>query len=385
MAKSIARGGAVESHLDYRVCQPLPMATDPRFDVPADLAVLVSAEAMREAATAMFEAFGLTSEAAAAASDVLVYADLRGIDSHGVSNMFPIYRWMFDNGRLNPRPSPEVVAEAPAVATIDDDGGLGLATCHASMDLAIEKATACGIGAVTVRNGGHLGAAGFWAHRAVEHGMIGVAMTQGGLMVAPTYGAEAMLGLNPIAVAAGGNQQPPFVFDASMSSVAGNKIRIAQRLGATVAPGWIARPDGSPIMEESPVPDEFLMLPVGGTRELGSHKGYGLAAVVDILCGILSGVGPGFLSPGHVGHHFVAYRIDAFTDPEKFRSDLDAQLEGLANSRTAPGHDRVLYAGLPEWETEQDRLANGIPYHPDVLKWFTETGAELGVVIDLPA
>ena len=360
------------------------MATDPRFDVPADIAVRVPADVISAASAALFEGMGMRPDDAAAATDVLVYADLRGIDSHGVSNMFPVYRHWFAEGHLEPRAAPQVVADAPAVATVDDGRGLGLATCHAAMDLAIEKARSCGIGAVAVRNSGHFGAAGYWAHRAVEHGMIGVAMTQGGLMVAPTFGAEPLLGLNPIAVAAGGGEEPPFVFDASMSSVAGNKIRIARRLGATVAPGWIATADGTPIMEESPVPDEFLMLPVGGTREVGSHKGYGLATAVDILCGVLGGVGPGFLNPGAVSHHLLAYRIDAFCDPDAFVVDLDAELAGLRNCRPAPGNDRVLYAGLPEWETEQERRAAGIPYHPDVLAWFRQAADELGVGIDLP-
>jgi L-2-hydroxycarboxylate dehydrogenase (NAD+) len=359
------------------------MATDPRFDVPADIAVRVPADVIAAAATALFAAMGMPDAAAAAASSVLVYADLRGVDSHGVSNMFPIYKHWFESGHLDPRAEPEVVADAPAVATIDDHRGLGLATCHAAMDLAIDKARVCGIGAVAVRNSGHFWAAGYWAHRAVDHGMIGVAMTQGGLMVVPTFGAEPLLGLNPIAVAAGGGEQPPFVFDASMSSVAGNKIRIARRLGATVAPGWIATSDGTPIMEESPVPDEFLILPVGGTREIGSHKGYGLATVVDILCGVLSGVGPGFSSPGEVAHHLIAYRVDAFCDAAGFVADLDAELAGLRNCTPAPGHDRVVYAGLPEWETEQDRSRSGIPYHPEVLAWFRDTATELGTTVEL--
>lgn len=360
------------------------MATDPRFDVPSDIAVHVPADTIATASAALFEGMGMTPADSTAAASVLVYADLRGVDSHGVSNMFPVYKAWFESGHLDPRAVPETVADAPAVATIDDHRGLGLATCHAAVDLAIDKARRCGIGAVTVRNSGHFGAAGYWAHRAVEHGMIGVAMTQGGLLVAPTHGAEPLLGLNPIAVAAGGGEQPDFVFDASMSSVAGNKIRIARRLGAMVAPGWIASADGTPIMEESPVPDEFLMLPVGGTREIGSHKGYGLATVVDLLCGVLGGVGPGFTTPGEVAHHFVAYRIDAFCDPAQFVAHLDTELDGLRNCRPAPGQERVLYAGLAEWETERERRGAGIPYHPEVLTWFRDTADELGVRVDLP-
>ncbi|MDH4145521.1 MAG: Ldh family oxidoreductase [Acidimicrobiia bacterium] len=359
------------------------MATDPRFDVPAEIAVRVAPSDMRAASAALFEAMGMARADAVNAADVLVYADERGIDSHGVSNMFPVYRTWFESGHLNPRPTPRIVAEAPAVATIDDDRGLGLATCHAAMRLAIDKARDCGIGSVAVANSGHFGAAAYWAHLAIEHDMIGVALTVGGLQVLPTFGARPMVGLNPIAVAAPAATEPPFVFDASMSSVAGNKIRIAKRLGVTVAPGWIAETDGSPILTESPVPERFHMLPLGGTREGGSHKGYGLATVVDILAGILSGNGPGFLHVGEVAHHFVAYRLDAFGDPARFKADMDDLLRGLRDCPTAPGEDRVVYAGLPEFETQQERQVGGIPYHPEVLAWFRSTAVELGCSIDL--
>ena len=359
------------------------MATDPRFDVPAELAVRVAATDMRATATNLFAALGMSGERAAQAAAPLMYADVRGIDSHGVSNMFPFYVNWLKSGFLNAAAVPKILREAPAVATIDDDRGLGIATCHDAMNLAIDKARHCGVGSVAVTNSGHFGAAAYWAAMALEHDMIGVATTVGGLQVAPTFGAKAMVGLNPIALAAPAKHEAPFVFDASMSSVAGNKIRIARRLGASVAPGWIATMDGTPIMQESPVPEQFLMLPVGGTREIGSHKGYGLAVIVDILSGVLSGTGAGFLHPGEVSHHFLAYRIDAFRDPEEFKTDMDVFLHGLRTCPTAPGHERVLYAGLPEAETEADRSKNGIPYHPDVLEWFRTTCAELGAACQL--
>lgn len=351
-----------------------------RFTVPDDVAVRVPEGDMRATVEALFTAVGMSSTDAAQAADTLLYADLRGIDSHGVSNMFPVYMHWFREGFVNPRAEPRVIREAPAIATIDDDAGLGLATGPRAMDLAISKAADCGIGAVSVTNGRHYGAAAYHAHRAVEHGMIGISMTIGGLQVLPTFGSKPMVGLNPIAVAVGAGEEAPFVFDASMSSVAGNKIRIVRRLGATVAPGWIADAEGNPILEESEVPDEFHMLPTGGTREGGSHKGYGLAAMVDMLCGVLAGDTPGFLrTPGDVGHHFLAYRIDAFCDPDDFADHMQTFMSGLRETPPAKGHERVLYAGLAEHETELDRRANGIPYHPDVVDYFRTTADELGV------
>jgi L-2-hydroxycarboxylate dehydrogenase (NAD+) len=359
------------------------VATDPRFDVPSSVAVRVPAEAMAATATSLFAALGLSAEHAARAADVLVYADLRGIDSHGVSNMFPFYVQWLSSGALNPRPRPRVVREAPATATVDDDRALGLTTGHDAMGSAIERARRCGVGSVAVTNSGHFGAAAYWAALALSHDMIGLAVTIGGLQVAPTHGAQAMVGLNPIAVAAPADREAPFVFDASMSSVAGNKIRIARRLGATVAPGWIARPDGTPIMTETTVPDDFLMLPLGGTREIGSHKGYGLAVIVDILAGVLSGTGAGFLHPRDVSHHFMAWSIDAFRDPVEFKADMDALLAGLRQCPPAPGAERVLYAGLAESETLAERQLRGIPYHPDVVDWFRRTCDEHGAACAL--
>jgi LDH2 family malate/lactate/ureidoglycolate dehydrogenase len=355
-----------------------------RLRVPEHLAVRVPQETMRATVVDVFAALGMPPAEAELAADVLVWADLRGVDSHGVSNMMPFYVNGLRQGTINPRPEWRVVREAPATANIDSDRGLGLVVGPAAMNLAIEKARACGIGAVAVGNGRHFGAAGYHAAMALPHGMIGIAMTVGGLQVPPTFGAKAMVGLNPLAIAAPARHEAPFVFDASMSATAGNKIRIAKRLGATVGPGWIATPEGTPILEEGPVPDEFLVLPLGATRTMGSHKGYSLAMLVDILSGVLSGTGPGFLNTGTASHHFIAYRIDAFTDLDAFLDDMDAYLKGLRETPPAPGEERVLYAGLGAYETEHERRELGIPYHRDVVAYYRSLAAELGIPDRLP-
>jgi len=356
-----------------------------RLRVPADIAVRVSADAMRATVVDAFLALGMPGDEAARAADVLVWADLRGIESHGVSNMMPFYVRGLREGSINPRPELRVLREAPATATVDSDRGLGLAVGPRLMQMAIDKARISGVGAVAVTNGRHFGAAGYHAFLALEHDMIGVATTVGGLSVAPTFGAKAMIGLNPLAIAVPSGAEPPFVFDASMSSVAMNKVRLARRLGARISGGWIAHTDGTPIMEEADVPEQFLMLPLGATREIGSHKGYSLAVMVDVLAGVLSGTGPAFLAGPNVSHHFLAYRIDAFTDLAAFKRDTDVYLKGLRETPPAPGHDRVLYAGLPDHEEELDRRANGIPYHPDVVAYYRGLAAELGIPDRMPA
>ncbi len=357
---------------------------DDYFAVPEELALRVQPPIMAATVTALFEALGMTAIEARQSADTLLYADRRGIDSHGVSNMFPSYVRDLRSGAIKANARARVVRESPATATMDGDGGLGLALAPEAMRLAMAKATVVGLGTVVMTNGRHFGAAAYHAHLAARAGFIGVAMTVGGIQVTPTFGAVPMLGLNPIAVAVPTRSRAPFVFDASMSSVAGNKIRIARRLGLAVKPGWIAQADGTPIMDSRAVPDEFHMLPLGATRDLGSHKGYGLAMIVDILSGMLAGTGRGYANVGNISHHCSAYRIDAFCDPDWFLDEMDRYLEELAACPPAPGHDRVVYAGQLEAETEIERNTHGIPYHRDVVQYFHELAHELGVATDLP-
>ena len=350
-----------------------------RFHVSDDIAVRVGIDPMRATVEDIFRKMGMSDADAEQSADVLLYADIRGIDSHGVSNMLRQYVADFGAGNINPRPDWKIIREAPAVATIDGDRGHGLVLGPIAMKIAIERAKTYGIGAVTVGNSRHSGAAAYHAAMALEHGMVGLAMTTGSLNMAPTFAAQRLVGLNPIACAVPTLEMPPFVFDAAMSAVASNKIRLAKRLGAKTLPGWIAELDGTPIMEEREIPEDFMMLPSGGTRETGSHKSYGLAVMVEVLTSALAGTGAGPHRRAGISHHMVAYNIEAFADLDAFKRDMDDYMRSLASAPTAPGADRVLYAGLPEHETEIDRRANGIPYHPEVLEWFRHITAELGI------
>ena len=353
-----------------------------RFKVPDADRVFVPQEQMRAATVAIFRTMGLADDDADLATDVLLFNDLRGVESHGVSNMLRSYVDGYRRGTLNPRPDITTTRETSTTAVIDGGGGLGLHVAPRAMDIAIGKAREHGLGAVCVTGVGHMGGAGYHAFRALPHDMIGVAMSSSGPpAMVPTFGALPRLGTNPIAWAAPAGEMPPFMLDMGTTQIANNKARLARRVGATLEPGWIARTDGSPIMERTQVPDEFFMLPLGGTREQGSHKGYGLGAVVDIMCSSLSGLGPGFVAlvPGF---HLLAYRIDAFIDVVEFKAHMDTFLRGLAATPPAPGHDRVVYPGLLEAEEQQRRLVEGIPYHREVIAWFRTTAAELGLTFD---
>ncbi|MDE2841746.1 MAG: Ldh family oxidoreductase [Chloroflexota bacterium] len=352
----------------------------PRFRVNLEEAINVSGDDLKSTVASIFEKVGVPAEDAELGADVLVLADLRGVDSHGVSNMLRSYLGGYQRGEINPRPNISIVRETAATASIDSDRGLGTIVTPKAMDIAIQKAREVGVGMVTIGNSRHLGMASYHAMRALEHDMIGVCMTSAPPRMVPTFGAEPRLGTNPIAVAVPARNEPPFVFDAATSSVAQNKIEIARRLGADLEPGWLASEDGTPIMEEVPVPENYHLLPVGATRELGSHKGYGLACVVDILAGVLTGFGYGAV-PGrpNFGHYVAAYNVSGFDDPDHFKDEMDGWLQMMKSTKPAPGHDRVLVAGQPEAEMEAVRRQEGIPLHPDVAQFIRDTCAELSV------
>ena len=352
----------------------------PRFRVNLDEAITVPGDDLKSVVAGIFEQVGVPPEDAILGADVLTLADLRGVDSHGVSNMLRSYLGGYQRGEINPRPRITTVRETASTAALDSDRGLGIIVTPKAMDLAIEKARQSGIGMVTVGNSRHLGMASYHAMLALEHDMIGVCMTSAPPRMVPTFGAEPRLGTNPIAVAVPARNEPPFVFDAATSSVAQNKIEIARRLGADLEPGWLATEDGTPIMDEVPVPTDYHLLPMGATRELGSHKGYGLACVVDIFAGVLTGFGYGAV-PGrpNFGHYVAAYNIAGFDDPEHFKDEMDGWLQMMKSTKPAPGHDRVLVAGQPEAEMEAVRRQEGIPLHPEVIQWLRDTCGELAV------
>ena len=351
-----------------------------QFRVNLDEAVLVGSDALKATVAGVFEKFGVDSADAQLGADVLVLADLRGVDSHGVSNMLQSYVSGYQSGELNPRPNWKVVRESPSTANIDSDRGLGIIVTPKAMEIAIQKAKAVGVGMVTIGNARHLGMASYHSMMALEHDMIGVCMSSCPPRVLPTFGAEARLGSNPIAVAVPANNEPPFVFDAATSTIPVNKIHIAQRLGVKMGAGWVADHDGNPIMEEIDPTNEYDLLPVGSTRELGSHKGYGFSCIVDILAGVLTGVGYGMV-PGrpNFGHYVAAYSIDAFTDVNSFKETMDEWLRMMKSTKPAPGHDRVLVAGQPEAEVEAVRRDQGIPLHHEVVQRIRDTCAELSV------
>ncbi len=355
------------------------------FQVPLEDQVRVKPEDLNRTTTNIFSEMGLSQEDASLAADGLVTADIRGCETHGVSNMLRVYKKLYEDESINPQPKWTITRESSAVATIDADGSHGLVICPQAMDIAVEKASKVGIGAVTIHNSGHAGMMAYHAMRAIPHDMIGYAITGGGAIMVPTFGAIPRVGAVPHAWAIPADKMPPFVLDISSSSVAANKIQLLRRTGARLLPGLLAEEDGTPIMETQDVPEKTRLLPWGSTRELGSHKGYGMAVIGQVFSGILSAgifgaINPTGTGPRRNGSQFVAaFSIDAFRDVGEFKTSMDQFLTYLVETPPSPGNDRVYYAGLPEHEEKQIRERDGIPLHREVIEWFNTTTQELKI------
>jgi L-2-hydroxycarboxylate dehydrogenase (NAD+) len=334
-------------------------------------------------------------------TDVLVVSDLRGNDSHGVSNMLRMYMENFIKVKAglsaprygsNSQPNFEVVRDSPATAVVDADGALGIHVGTFAMRMAVEKAKALGVGTVVVRNAGHFGAIGYFSDLAAREGCLGQVMLGGlgGAMV-PVHGQEKKFSTNPVAWSAPANTETPFRLDVATTQVAANKVELARRMGAKLYPNIIAKDDGTPISEEVLPPagrqtEGVNMLPFGGTREGGAHKGFGLAMIGDLWANALgvneqdTADAAGRVSSGGAGI-FCAWNIEAFTDREDYDRAADGLLHDIRTSKPAAGHDRVLYPGLGGAEVTAKRKADGIPYHPEVIVWFHRAAAELGAEV----
>ncbi len=347
--------------------------------------ILVSEQSLRRTVSAIFKKLGVCAEDADEASDVLVTSDLRGVESHGVSNMLRAYVADYQSGKIKPDANWCIKRESAATAVVDAAQQLGIIMGPKAMRLAIAKANHTGVGAVTMCNSGHLGAIGHFAMLAIEHDMVGVCMStshSSRLTVVPTFASKPMFGTNPIAIAAPADKEAPFLFDAATSVVSVNKLRLAARSGASMAPGWVADRQGRPITDElqADEPDHFFLLPLGGTREQGSHKGYGLMMMAEIMSTLLSGDLPHLLDESSSAKsYFAAYRISAFTDVDRFKTTMDRMLGALRTTAPAEGHERVFYPGLQEFEEMEHRRAHGISLHHEVIDWFSKITADMSL------
>jgi L-2-hydroxycarboxylate dehydrogenase (NAD+) len=359
----------------------------------------VQPEALSDFCVRVFQEMGVVSGDARITADVLVQANLRGIDSHGVARLARYVNGLRD-GVMLARPEERVLVETPTTISLDAGAGLGQPVSFRAMGAAIAKAREYGCGFATVRNSNHYGIAGYYAMMALEHDMVGISTTNAALLVVPTFGRNAMYGTNPIALAVPAGEERPFVMDMATSTVPRGKLEVYHRREKSLPLGWATDELGVPTSDAGRVLDNFLklagggLLPLGGAgEEFSGHKGYGMGLMVEILSAVLPGAA--FLTsvypkdaegkplPANLGHFFGAWRLDAFRPPDAFKADMDRFILELKAGDLAERATRIFVHGEKEFEEADRRSEQGIPLEAKVETSLRQIAADLGVAYDL--
>lgn len=351
----------------------------------------IDRNALERFCTEVFIALGLPRDEALHSAEILVSADARGIASHGVARL-----WRYENGLrlgiMSGGIEPTVLRETPISLVLDANGAMGMSLSRKTMERVIGKAETSGVGFASIRNSNHFGIAGYYSEMAARSDMIGIAMTNTAALGVPTFGTAAMFGTNPIAVALPGNDGRIFSLDMSTTSVTRGKIEVYNREGNPLPSGWAVDPAGKVTGDAARLLDDMLfqrgggLLPLGGAgEELGGHKGYGLAVLVDLMTAVLSGgtfgksVMDSEATSARVCHFFGAIRLDLFRDPKELKSDVDTLLSELNGSPVAEGHEKVLWAGQKEQEAEARSAVEGVPLAANVVSRLKSIGKGLGI------
>lgn len=340
----------------------------------------------------VFMKSGVPREDALICTHILLAADLRGIESHGLSRL-KMYYDRIKAGIQSPLTQIEIIRDGPTTAVWDAHHGMGQVVGWRAMNTAIEKARHYGMGSVAVRNSTHYGIAGYYPLMAVAQGMIGWSVTNTRPSVAPTFGSKPMLGTNPIAFGAPTDEACPYLFDAATSIIQRGKVEIHARKEKNLPEGWVIDQDGQPASDphqilQGLIRDENALLPLGGAGEdFGGHKGYGLSNIVEILSaslqsgaflhGLTGGDTSGKPQPYRIGHFFMAMDIEQYLPLDEFKHNIGDLLRELRNSKKAQGHDRIYLAGEKEFESEELVRKQGIPVLPSLQKELKYLQSEL--------
>lgn len=336
---------------------------------------------------------GVPAEDAKIVGKVLICADIRGVESHGLHRLGSYYGSRISKGWINPLTPFEIVHDTPTTALIDGGNGCGQVVSYKAMKLCIDKAEKNGLAAITVRNSNHYGIAAYYAMMAMRRGMIGISLTNSQPLVAPTYGCTAVLGTNPIAMAAPSGKQYPYLLDMATSAVAYGKIQVYEKKGEHIPIGWGIDKFGQPTNDPSLIKPggQGALLPLGGMEITAGYKGYGLALLVEILCSILSGGnfltkvgGPGKPEPTGVSHFFMAVNIEAFRPLIDFKNNMDEMIELLKKSPLAVGRDEILVAGENEFKYAEFNEIHGVPLIKPIVDDLVKEGEKVGVPFDCP-
>jgi L-2-hydroxycarboxylate dehydrogenase (NAD+) len=365
----------------------------------AETGSIVRATPLTAFCVRVFETMGVSADDARITADVLVQANLRGIDSHGVARLVRYVNGLRD-GVMLARPEQKVVVETPTTMTLDAGAGLGQPISHRAMSTVIDKAREYGCGFATVRNSNHYGIAGYYAMMALEQDMIGISMTNADILVVPTFGRDAMYGTNPIALAVPAGEERPFVMDMATSTVPRGKLEVYRRQEKAIPLGWATDERGVPTPDPGCVLDNFVsragggLLPLGGSgEEFSGYKGYGLGLMVEILSAVAPGAAyltsvyprdaSGKPLPANLGHFFGAWRLDAFRPPAEFKADMDDLIRRLKGGRLAEGATRIYVHGEKEFEETARRAEQGIPLGAKVEASLRQIAADLDIEYDL--
>ena len=342
-----------------------------------------SVEELQKFMQTAFEKLGVSTQDAEICAEILITSDLRGIESHGIGRL-RMYVDRIHKGLIETKSDIEIIRESPTTAVIDGQHGIGMVIARQSMQMAIDKAKQYGMGAVAVRNSSHFGIDGYYPSMAIEAGMIGMSFTNARPSVAPTFSVQPKLGTNPIAFGAPSDEAFPFLYDAATSITQRGKIEVYNRLEKEAYPMWVVDSNGESMTNPKEILDKLVtknaaLLPLGGLEELsGSHKGYGLSTIVEILSSALqsgaflsalSGLTPeGKETRFKVGHFFMAMNIESFLPVEEFKHNMGELLRELRASKKLPGHDRIYTAGEKEYYIEKEIRKNGVPINDNLVK-----------------
>jgi LDH2 family malate/lactate/ureidoglycolate dehydrogenase len=342
----------------------------------------------------VFTAMGLPPEHARTCAGGLIHADLRAIHTHGARSLKSLYVRMLREGQVNPGARPRLVMDRCATALVDGENGLGFVAASFAMREAVSRARSHGVGAVAVWNSSHCGSLGYYSAQAAEAGAIGLAATNLGCqgLLPPPGGRTRLLGTNAISAAAPAGAAPPFLLDMSTSVVAAGRIALARDRGERLPEGWLIDDEGGPLTDpQSYFSGRGRLQFLGGAPLTGGFKGYGLAILADILCGVLSGaqVGPNQANlegsapdprpDTGIGHFMLAIDVTAFRPMSEFMADLDGMLDNIRDSEPLREGESVAYPGIPEVEHVRHRSAHGIPLSDPVAADLCSVAGELGL------
>jgi Malate/L-lactate dehydrogenases len=351
---------------------------------------------LEEFTTLLFEKMGCPPADAKAVAELLVRAELRGLSSHGMMRVKD-YFLLVEAGRINTKPNVRIVHETPSTATVDGDNALGPVAAKRSMEIAIEKAKNVGTGWVATKGSNHFGIAGYYAMMALEYDMVGISMTNANPLVAPTNSTSKFLGTNPIAVAIPTQNQPAFVADFATTPIARGKLAIMGKKGQSIDYGFVQDKHGNPSTNPDILLDGGAILPLGGSADHASHKGYCMGSLIDIFSSVFSGANFGPFVPPQVaylplleksvgeglGHFFGAMRVDAFRPASEFKMKMDEWIETFRGAESIQGQPKIVIPGDPERLNEERLGREGITIIAPVIKDLADIAGKLNVPFDV--